>query len=177
MHVKNWFEPLPVIQFLFNIFDLSDFSFSHNGCNFPAYRCFQTSLQQTTFENIVTKGEIAHDVRFLILPQCFQLYSIVVLSFIGFRYFCLYVFQIICCRFCCTYEKVWSLKFSAAEVTSIREKRLKLPWYKNHANILTLSHLYTHFDASAADDFWKHRDKRRNCSKRAISSYSTMFST
>ena len=29
--------------------------------------------QQTTFENIVAKGEIAHDEQFLLWPQCFQL--------------------------------------------------------------------------------------------------------
>ena len=27
-----------------------------------------------TFENIVAKGEIAHDEQFLLRPQCFQLY-------------------------------------------------------------------------------------------------------
>ena len=32
---------------------------------------------QTTFENIVAKGEIAHDEQFLHLPQCFQLYLII----------------------------------------------------------------------------------------------------
>ena len=31
-------------------------------------------LQQTTFENTVAKGEIAHNEQFLHLPQCFQLY-------------------------------------------------------------------------------------------------------
>ena len=35
-------------------------------------------LQQTTFENIVTKGEIAQNEQILILPQCFQFYSIIV---------------------------------------------------------------------------------------------------
>ena len=37
--------------------------------------------------------------------------------------------------------------------------------------------MQTHFDASAADDFWKHSDERRNCSKRAFSPFATMFST
>ena len=36
---------------------------------------------QTTFENIVAKGEIAHDEQFLLWPQCFQLYLTVKLSF------------------------------------------------------------------------------------------------
>ena len=38
-------------------------------------------LQQTTFENVVAKGEIAHDELFHILPQCFQLYLMFKLSF------------------------------------------------------------------------------------------------
>ena len=41
----------------------------------------------------------------------------------------------------------------------------------------TVSHLSTHFDTSAADDFLKHGDKRRNCSSWAIFPYLTMFST
>ena len=48
---------------------------------YPTYRHFLTPLQKTTFENIVTKGEIDHDEPFFLLPQCFQLYSIMVLSF------------------------------------------------------------------------------------------------
>ena len=37
--------------------------------------------------------------------------------------------------------------------------------------------MQTHFDTYAADDSCKHRDKRRNCSKQAISPLATMFST
>ena len=33
------------------------------------------------FENIVAKGEIAHDQQFLLWPQSFQLYLIIKLSF------------------------------------------------------------------------------------------------
>ena len=43
---------------------------------FPIYRSFQT-----TFENIVAKGEIAHDEQFLLWPQYFQLYLMIKLSF------------------------------------------------------------------------------------------------
>ena len=39
-------------------------------------------MQQTTFENIWAKGEIAHNEQFLNLPQCFKLYSMIKLSFI-----------------------------------------------------------------------------------------------
>ena len=37
---------------------------------------------QTTFENILAKGEIAHNEQFLLWPQCFQLYLSIKLSFI-----------------------------------------------------------------------------------------------
>ena len=36
---------------------------------------------QTHFENIVAKGEIAHDEQFLLWPQCFQIYLTIKLSF------------------------------------------------------------------------------------------------
>ena len=42
---------------------------------------------------------------------------------------------------------------------------------------LSLWLLQTHFDAIAADDFWKHCGQRWNCSSWAISPLSTMFST
>ena len=42
---------------------------------------FDTTKQQTTFENIVAKGEIAHDEQFHLSPQCFQLYLTIKLSF------------------------------------------------------------------------------------------------
>ena len=35
----------------------------------------------TTFENFLAKGEIAQDEQFPLLPQCFQLYLIIKLSF------------------------------------------------------------------------------------------------
>ena len=37
-------------------------------------------LQQTTFENIVTKGDIAQSNQLLLLPDCFQLYSTIIHS-------------------------------------------------------------------------------------------------
>ena len=45
---------------------------------FPTYRRF---LQQTTFEIIIAKGEIIHNEQFIHLPHRFQLYSIIILSF------------------------------------------------------------------------------------------------
>ena len=37
--------------------------------------------QRTNIENIVAKGEIAHDEQFHLWPQCFQLYLTIKLSF------------------------------------------------------------------------------------------------
>ena len=37
--------------------------------------------QETAFENIVGKGEIAHDEQFLLFPQCFLLNQITVSPF------------------------------------------------------------------------------------------------
>ena len=47
-----------------------------------------THQQQTAFENIVEKGEIAHNEQFLLFPQCFQLNQITVSGFV-------YIFDII----------------------------------------------------------------------------------
>ena len=41
-----------------------------------------THQQQTAFENIVGKGEIAHNERFLLFPQCFLLKHIIVSPFV-----------------------------------------------------------------------------------------------
>ena len=38
--------------------------------------------QQTAFENIVGKGEIANNKQFLLFPQCFQLNQITVSPFV-----------------------------------------------------------------------------------------------
>ena len=57
--------------------------FCLNVCySFPTCRRILTHLQQTTFENIVAKGEIDHDEQFPIFPQCFQLNLMFKLSFI-----------------------------------------------------------------------------------------------
>ena len=39
-------------------------------------------LPQNLFLNIVAKGEITHAEQYLLLAQCFQIYSLIVLSFI-----------------------------------------------------------------------------------------------
>ena len=49
---------------------------------FPHTEDFWMHLQQMTFENIVAKDQIAHNEQFLPSTPCFQLYSIIKLSFI-----------------------------------------------------------------------------------------------
>ena len=47
------------------------------------HRCsFWTHQQQTAFENIVEKGEIAHNEQFLLFPQCFLLNHMIVSPFV-----------------------------------------------------------------------------------------------
>ena len=41
-----------------------------------------THQQHTDFENIVGKGEIAHNERFLLLPQCFLFNQVIVFPFV-----------------------------------------------------------------------------------------------
>ena len=52
------------------------------------------------FENMVTKEESAQNKQFLLMSLCFQIYSIIVLSFKGSFQICSgYVFKVVCCRF------------------------------------------------------------------------------
>ena len=68
-------------------------------------------------------------------------------------------------KHCAIRKKCWLPSFSAC------------PTMVSNALFLTLYSIYTHFNTSTTDSFWKQCGKRRNCSKRAISSYPTMFST
>ena len=56
-------------------------------------------VQQTTFENIVTKGEIALNEQFLLLSQCFNFYSYYTYNHRDFPYFLVDFFKVFCCRF------------------------------------------------------------------------------
>ena len=59
-----------------------------------------------------------------------------------------------------------------------KQYNVKLPEGNHSAWIhLTLSHMQTHYEAIAADDFWKHCGQGQNCSWWAISPLATMFST
>ena len=60
-----------------------------------------THLQQTTLENIVAKGEIVQNKQFLLLPQCFQLYSVIIPSILE-------TFHILYFRICCMLGRVKS---------------------------------------------------------------------
>ena len=48
-----------------------------------------------TFENIVTKEEIYQNEQFLLLPQCFQLFLIINLSFMEIFHVFLNMFQML----------------------------------------------------------------------------------
>ena len=60
---------------------------------FPTCRRFLMPLQQTTFENIETKEEIACNEQFLVLRQCFQLFSIIIVTFIEVFFMFVYIFS------------------------------------------------------------------------------------
>ena len=47
--------------------------FDRTICDLTLYSIDTHFQQQTSFENIVRKGKIAHNEQFLLFPQCFQL--------------------------------------------------------------------------------------------------------
>ena len=53
-------------------YELSDWD---TGQNDRYRRCFPMPFQQSSNENMLAKGEIAHNEQFLILQQCFQLFQ------------------------------------------------------------------------------------------------------
>ena len=59
-----------------------------------------------TFENIVAKGEIAHNAQFLLSPHCFQLYLTIKLSPLEIFQVCVNMFS----------------KLSAVELLYVRER-------------------------------------------------------
>ena len=61
---------------------------------------FWRNSSRRLFENIMAKGEIARDEQFPLLPQCFQLFLTIKLSFMEiFSGFCHHVFKVVCCIF------------------------------------------------------------------------------
>ena len=62
-------------------------------------------LQQTTFEKIVTKVDIAQNEQFILLLQCFQLFSVIIPTFIElFRDISSFQSQLL--QICCMFERV-----------------------------------------------------------------------
>ena len=55
----------------------NEFIRCHALLNYLTLSHIVTPLQQTIFENIATRVEIAHNEQYLILPQCFQIFSII----------------------------------------------------------------------------------------------------
>ena len=54
--------------------------FQETSTTFPTCSRILIPRQQTTFENIVSNGEIAQNEQILLLPQYFQIYRIIILS-------------------------------------------------------------------------------------------------
>ena len=55
---------------------------------FNPFPSFDASAADDFFENIMTKGRIAKNEQFLLLPQCFQLFLVIIPTFIEvFRVF------------------------------------------------------------------------------------------
>ena len=67
-------------------------------------------LQQMTFEIIVTKGEIANNEQILLMRQCFQIYSIIILSFTGH-----YFLQICCMK---EMKSLFILKLAKGQISA-----------------------------------------------------------
>ena len=88
LHTVHKYHKHNISQTLSQII-LVTFPFPHN------YRHFLTPLQQTTFENIVKKEEIAQIEQFLILLQYFQLFSIpvIILLFTETIHFSAWIFS------------------------------------------------------------------------------------
>ena len=63
---------------------------------FPPAKRILTHLQQTTFDNIAAKGEIVQYEQFPLWPQCFQLFSLIILSMFSHDCFWKRLLQIYC---------------------------------------------------------------------------------
>ena len=99
------------------------------------------ALQQTTFENIVAKGEIAHNKQFLLRPQCFQLYLTIKLSLMDIFRFLSQFFQSRLLQICCLWNELSSF-FSILLCFILKIMRLIL---SNHYPILFIQNeLCTH---------------------------------
>ena len=73
---------------------------------FPTYRRILTHLQLTTFENVVTTGEIAQYEQFLLLPLCFHFFSVNTPTIIDIFHILSTHFQSCLLQICCIWERV-----------------------------------------------------------------------
>ena len=126
-------------------------------------------LQQISFENIMTKGKIAHTEQFFLLPQRFQtLFNNYNFPFRNFSIFLPISFQRRLLQIWRMWERVklyygpWGFPLYCLDTDCCRFK--PFPSYRCFLTPVQQT------------DFWKHGDKRRNCSRRAISIFVTMFS-
>ena len=73
---------------------------------FPHIEAFWRLWSKTSFENIVTKEEIAQNKQFLLLQQCFQFYSVNLPSYIGIVHIFAETFSKFCCRFIVSWKEL-----------------------------------------------------------------------
>ena len=92
-----------------------------------------TYQQQTAFENIVGKGEIARDEQFLLFPQCFLLKQLIVSTFV-------HIFAI---------KSLFAAEFEEPTIGILNKG-------------LTHYHTMLYFDALKIYSCGKHCEKRRN---------------
>ena len=100
----------------------------------------------------MAKGEIAHDEQFLILPQCFQLYFILNVRLQRFLMSLPRYFQSCLLQMCCMWERVKVYIQLLITIKLFTKWSYFEPLGDMNVSI-SLSHLQTHFHASAADSF------------------------
>ena len=73
--------------------------------SFPSCIRMLKQLQQSNFRKCMVKGNIAHNEQSLLLPQCFQLCSLIIVSFLdNIHMLTVMVFQNCLLQICCIYK-------------------------------------------------------------------------
>ena len=135
---------------------------------FPSYKRFLTPLQQTAFwkhgDNRRSCSRRAISPFVTMFSTLFNYWTFILREFkkkLG------YVFKVVCCRFVVCGKR---LSFNPFPYTTILQQMTMNVFCQNieHRRFLT---------PLQQTAFWKHSDKRRNRTKRAISPFATMFST
>ena len=131
---------------------------------FPHTYTFWHFRKQMTCKNISENGEMSNYEQFLLLPQSFQLYLIILLLFLDiFHIFC--VFKVVCCRFVVCEKGLKYLKLVILRAHNIRFIYIlvgKALFSTTDISPLTLSLMQPHFNTSSADDLWKYHGKKIN---------------